>query len=136
MLPPLNIWRGGTIYIYIYIYMYIYIYNIHICMYIYITGPVTSDYGPPLSTPTLCRVLRCRGGGVRSTTLALSANKPSFAGRAVILEPLFGELFFVALSWFRAVSPQELVFFFAILKLFNRPSTDFRVVLSLYRSFS
>ena len=64
--------------------------------------------------------------GVRSKTLA---NQPSFAGRAPILEPLFGELVCVALSSLRAASLQKLVF--AILKLPNRPSTGFGVVLSL-----
>ena len=39
-------------------------------------------------------------------------SRSSFAGRAVILEPLLGERFFVALSWFWAANLQKLVVFY------------------------
>ena len=39
-------------------------------------------------------------------------SRSSFAGRAVILEPLLGERFFVALSWFWAADLQKLVVFY------------------------
>ena len=48
-------------------------------------------------------------------------SRSSFAGRAVILEPLLGERFFVALSWFWAKNS----WFFVIFKMPVRPSADF-----------
>ena len=38
-------------------------------------------------------------------------SRSSFVGKAVILEPLLGELFFVALSWFWAADLEKLVVF-------------------------